>query len=43
MNGFWALSNKRCSSRKLQSSGFAFRFQSFREGYGAMLAEEGPS
>jgi len=30
-------SNKRCSSERLQASGFAFRFPSFRDGYGAML------
>lgn len=33
-------SNKRCSSRKLADSGYAFRFPSFREGYGAMIEEE---
>ncbi len=35
-------SNKRCSSRRLQASGFAFRYPSFREGYGAMIREEAP-
>jgi len=32
-------SNKRCSSRLLQETGFPFTYPSYREGYGAMLAE----
>ncbi|TVP47316.1 MAG: SDR family oxidoreductase [Gemmatimonadales bacterium] len=35
-------SNKRCSSERLQASGFAFRYPSFRDGYGEMLEESGP-
>lgn len=30
-------SNKRCSSDRLASSGYAFRYPTFREGYGALL------
>jgi nucleoside-diphosphate-sugar epimerase len=33
-------SNKRCSSERLVASGYRFLFPTFREGYGAMLAEE---
>ena len=29
--------NKRCSSRRLAESGYAFRFPSYREGYAPML------
>jgi nucleoside-diphosphate-sugar epimerase len=32
-------SNKRCSSRRLQASGFSFRYPSFRDGYGAMIRQ----
>jgi nucleoside-diphosphate-sugar epimerase len=35
-------SNKRCSSERLQATGFKFRFPTFREGYGAMLASANP-
>lgn len=35
-------SNKRCSSRRLQASGFTFRYPSFREGYAAMIEGEAP-
>jgi len=35
-------SNKRCSSRRLQASGYRFRYPSFREGYRAMLQEMDP-
>lgn len=34
--------NKRCSSRKLQESGYRFRFPTFREGYGGMIAAGSP-
>jgi nucleoside-diphosphate-sugar epimerase len=33
--------NRRCSSRRLQESGFRFAFPSFREGYGALLDGSG--
>ena len=33
-----ARSSKRCSSAKLVASGYRFRFPTFRDGYGAMLA-----
>lgn len=29
--------NKRCSSRRLQDSGYAFRYPTFREGYGPLV------
>jgi nucleoside-diphosphate-sugar epimerase len=29
--------NRRCSSRRLRESGYAFRYPSFREGYGALI------
>jgi nucleoside-diphosphate-sugar epimerase len=32
-------SNKRCSSRRLQASGFQFAYPSFREGYAAMIGD----
>ncbi len=32
-------SNKRCSSARLQASGFAFTYPTFREGYEAMIQE----
>lgn len=32
-------SNKRCSSRRLVESGFAFRYPTYREGYGALIQE----
>ncbi len=31
-------SNKRCSNRRIREAGYHFRFPSYREGYGAMLA-----
>jgi nucleoside-diphosphate-sugar epimerase len=31
-------SNKRCSNRKLLATGYTFRYPTFREGYGALLA-----
>lgn len=31
-------SNKRCSNRKLVATGYEFRYPTFREGYGALLA-----
>lgn len=31
-------SNKRCSNRKLAATGYEFRYPTFREGYGALLA-----
>jgi len=31
--------NKRCSSRKLVASGYAFRYPTYRDGYAAMLQE----
>jgi len=31
-------SNKRCSNRKLAETGYQFRYPTFREGYGALLA-----
>ena len=31
-------SNKRCSNARLRASGYAFRYPSFREGYGALIA-----
>ena len=31
--------SKRCSNARLRGSGFSFRYPSFRDGYGAMLAE----
>ena len=34
-------SNKRCSSLRIREAGYRFRFPTFREGYGAMLAEDG--
>ncbi len=33
-----SVSNKRCSGAKLRESGYRFRFPTFREGYGSMLA-----
>ncbi|MEW5978071.1 MAG: SDR family oxidoreductase [Acidobacteriota bacterium] len=33
-------SNKRCSNRRLLSTGYRFRYPTFREGYAAMLSEE---
>jgi nucleoside-diphosphate-sugar epimerase len=33
-----ARGNKRCRNDRLRASGYAFRFPSFREGYGAVLA-----
>lgn len=36
------VANKRCSSARLQRSGYALRFPSFREGYAALLAQ-GPA
>ncbi len=35
--------NKRCWSRRLQESGFVFRYPSYRQGYGALLEELSPS
>lgn len=34
-------SNKRCSSDRLVEDGYTFRHPTFREGYGALLADEG--
>ena len=34
-------SNKRCLNARLLASGYVFRFPTFREGYDAMLEEEG--
>jgi hypothetical protein len=31
--------NKRCSNAKLVAAGYVFRYPTFREGYGALLAE----
>lgn len=36
-----ARSNKRCSNRRLVSSGYAFRYPTFREGFEGLLAEAG--
>jgi nucleoside-diphosphate-sugar epimerase len=36
-------SNKRCRNTRLRRSGYDFRFPSFREGYGALLAEPAPT
>ncbi len=36
--GLRPLANKRCSNALLRASGFAFRFPTFREGYGALIA-----
>ena len=36
-------SNKRCSSLRIREAGYRFRFPTFREGYGAMLSEDGVS
>ena len=33
--------NKRCRNQRLLASGYAFRYPSFRDGYTALLAEEG--
>jgi nucleoside-diphosphate-sugar epimerase len=33
--------NKRCSSRRLQESGFEFRYPTFREGYRELIAQTG--
>lgn len=33
--------NKRCSNRRLLASGYALRYPTFREGYGALLGELG--
>jgi len=33
-------SNKRCSSLRIRESGYRFRFPTFREGYGAILADD---
>ncbi|NNL64617.1 MAG: SDR family NAD(P)-dependent oxidoreductase [Myxococcales bacterium] len=35
--------SKRCSNRRLREAGYAFRYPSFREGYGAMLAGIDPA
>ena len=35
--------NKRCLSTRLVESGYEFRYRTYREGYGAMLANSGPS
>jgi nucleoside-diphosphate-sugar epimerase len=32
--------NKRCSSRRLQDSGYAFRYPTFREGYAPLVGKE---
>jgi len=34
--------SKRCSSRRLQSSGFSFRYPTYREGYAALISELRP-
>ena len=33
--------SKRCSNARLLASGFACRYPTFREGYGALIAEQG--
>jgi nucleoside-diphosphate-sugar epimerase len=35
--------NKRCSNRRLVDSGYLFRYPTFREGYGTVLAQDEPN